>query len=422
MLIEFTIGNFRSFNKKKTLSMLASSIHELEDTNVFKTHKHKLLKSAAVYGANSSGKSNLIRALNWMKNFVLKSSKDTQISERINIEPFRLSTECERQPSFFEVLFIINDTLYKYGFEVDYEKVHSEWLFKTPNTIKARETMLFTRETDRINVGSQFIESNGLQDKTRPNSLFLSVVAQFNGTISGQVVQWFLNLKPVSGLDDTGIIQYTIAKLMEESKAEKIRSFLTPFDLGFENIFAKEIPIEKIKFPQKISDMQKESLFRDYKGLAFIITSHSKYSNETKAVAKENFSLAENESAGTQKIVALSAPLVDILENGYILAIDELDARLHPLLTRQIIKMFNSVEYNRKNAQLIFATHDTNLLSNKYFRRDQIWFTEKNQFEATDLYSLAEIKVRNDASFEKDYILGKYGAIPFIGNFTSENE
>jgi AAA15 family ATPase/GTPase len=150
--------------------------------------------------------------------------------------------------------------------------------------------------------------------------------------------------------------------------------------------------------------------------LASVQTMHRKFDEKGNSVSTELFDLDEQESEGTQKVFALAGPLVDTLKDGKVLIIDEFDARIHPLISRAIVELFNSNETNPNNAQLIFMTHDTNLLSNKLFRRDQIWFTEKNRYGATDLYSLAEYKVRNDASFESDYIKGRYGAIPYIGN------
>jgi hypothetical protein len=150
--------------------------------------------------------------------------------------------------------------------------------------------------------------------------------------------------------------------------------------------------------------------------LTSIQTIHRKFDGEGNSVSTELFDLDDQESEGTQKVFALAGPLVDTLKNGKVLIIDEFDARIHPLISRAIVELFNSNESNSNNAQLIFMTHDTNLLSNRLFRRDQIWFTEKNRYGATDLYSLAEYKIRNDASFESDYIKGRYGAIPYIGN------
>lgn len=147
-----------------------------------------------------------------------------------------------------------------------------------------------------------------------------------------------------------------------------------------------------------------------------IKTVHQKFDSQGNHISLELFDLYEQESEGTQKIVSIAGILVDTFKNGDVLIFDEFDARLHPLITKAIVEIFNSQETNYNNAQLIFMTHDTNLLSNKLFRRDQIWFTEKNKYGATDLYSLVEYRIRNDASFENDYIQGKYGAIPFIGN------
>ena len=153
-------------------------------------------------------------------------------------------------------------------------------------------------------------------------------------------------------------------------------------------------------------------------GKISIQTVHQKFDNKGKYISPELFDLNKHESEGTQKVFEIAGVLVDTLKNAEILIIDEFDARLHPLISRTIVDLFNSNETNPNNAQLIFMTHDTNLLNNKLFRRDQIWFAEKNRYAVTDLYSLAEYKIRNDASFEKDYIKGRYGAVPYIGNLS----
>ncbi len=414
MLIGFSVGNYKSFKETVTLSMVASSIteddRELDENNLFEIErsKLKLLKSAAIYGANASGKSNLVAALRFMKWFVLNSSKETQVSEAIDIEAFRLSTETEKEPSFFEIVFLLKGTTFRYGFEVNTEQVVSEWLFQTDNNA---EKLLFERDYDNF-ILDDFPEGQGISDKTRSNALFLSVVAQFNGKVSGKILLWFSKtLQLISGLQDTQYRKETLESFENDRHRHDIIEFMKKLDLGITDIQITNKPLPIVS--------QKTAMFGfPYSEIKPAVkTVHWKYDDEGKQSAIELFDMEKHESEGTNKLFALAGLLLDTLRTGKILLIDELDARLHPLITRELICLFNSNETNPHNAQLIFTTHDTNLLSSKTFRRDQIWFTEKDNKGATDLYSLVEYKVGKNASFERDYIIGKYGAIPFIGNF-----
>ncbi|MEG5033125.1 ATP-binding protein [Microcoleus sp. AT3-A2] len=425
MLIGFSLGNYKSFKETVTLSMVASSIteedKELNENNVFPINdKLSLLKSAAIYGANASGKSNLIDAINFMKWFVLNSSKETQVSEAIDIEAFRLSTETEKEPSFFEIVFLLEDKSFRYGFEVNAREVVSEWLFQADDS---QEKMLFERDFDNY-ILDDFPEGQGISDKTRSNALFLSVVAQFNGKISGKILLWFSKtLQLISGLEDREYRKQTLESLENAGHRHDIIEFIKKLDLGILGIDEIRINIpppvffisnNTAKYGGSYGNLYPNS---ETKTTVHVHTLHPKYDADGKQTSKVLFDIEKHESEGTNKLFALAGILLDTLRTGKILLIDELDARLHPLITRELICLFNSNETNPHNAQLIFTTHDTNLLSSKTFRKDQIWFTEKDNKGATDLYSLVEYKVGKDASLERDYIMGKYGAIPFIGNF-----
>jgi hypothetical protein len=412
MLIEFSVGNYLSFKDIVTFSMEAAAISEHEESNVFFFDKYKLLKSAVVYGANASGKSNFINAMASMKWIVLNSSKETQATDQMPVYNFSLSTETDNKPSFFEVVFICDQKKFRYGFEIDKDRVYSEWLFFTPSR---REVRLFIRNVDDIKINpTHFKEGKGLEKRTRPNALFLSVVAQFNGSIAQKILVWFYVFMIISGLDDKTFMGVTAAQLENEDFRQKLLKYLKIADLGID-----DISMEK-KF--ELSESMKDLLISedgDFGEVYDISIFHHKYDDKhEKLASKVKFNLGY-ESEGTQKFFGILGPILAFLGVGLsTLVIDELDARLHPFITRFIIELFHSKQTNPNNAQLIFATHDTNLLTNKLFRRDQIWFTEKDQYGATDLYSLVEYKnVRKDAIYEKDYIAGKYGAVPFIKNF-----
>lgn len=399
MLIEFTIGNYLSFKDKKTLSLEATAIKDNPDNVVIKG-SYKLLKSAVLYGANSSGKSNLIKAFDTMISIV-KNSAMLNSSEELDIVPFLLSEETENKPSYFEVLFLIENIRYRYGFEADKKSVYSEWLFESTG---GKENNLFIREKDTIEISKKFEEGKGLESKTRDNALFLSVVDQFNGSKSNKIISWFNDHQLSSGLEHEKNRKITTFLLNDKKFGTIVTDFLNPFNLGFKKIVSENISKENKNH---------------------VYTTHNKYNKLGEVIGEKEFRLIEQESSGTNKLFDMTGELLLGLKLGGLIIIDELDAKLHPLLTTSIIKLFNSPEHNKLNAQLIFATHDTNLLSSGSFRRDQIYFTEKNYYEATDLYSLVEYreadgkKVRNDRSYEKDYIAGRYGAIPFIGDFSN---
>lgn len=419
MLIEFSVGNYRSFKDPVTFSMVAANLvakdKKLDENNVFSIDDElKLLKSAAVYGANASGKSNLVQALNFMKWFMVNSSKETQSTDKIDVEHFRLSTETETQPSYFELVFLMEGQRYRYGFEVNPERVISEWLFYVP---RIRETKLFDRKLRNI-VATKKYDAEGIQKRTRSNALFLSVSAQFNVELAEKILDWVTEkLKLISGLHDDSYLHYTIDCIVKNQNKIDILNLIKKLDLGIDEINVQQEDLSIDVLPDEMPDELKKLIVttRGVKATS-IGTTHKKFDENGNNNAIEKFDLNNNESEGTRKVFALAGPIVTTLKEGKILVIDEFDARLHPLISRAIVELFNSSETNSNNAQLIFMTHDTNLLSNKLFRRDQIWFTEKNRYGATDLYSLAEYKIRNDASFENDYIQGKYGAIPYIGN------
>lgn len=423
MLIEFSVGNFRSFRDRVSFSMVAANIRskfpDLDRNNTFEaTSKLNLLKSAVIYGANASGKTNLMLAVRFANRFIVTSSKETQYMDAIPVEPFRLDTELRSEPSYFQFVFIRDGIQYRYGFEVDAQRVVSEWLYFVPSTKEAR---LFERVGDNYVISPRFKEGKGLQEKTRENALFLSVVAQFNGDISRSVINWFLTCNSISGLADIGIRDYTIQCLKNDKNKDQIIAFVKRLDLGIDDIVIEDSIVTEEQLPRNMPDKLKKAIIETTDTNKPIVKTYhrvKKRRGRGDGTGYEAFEMEAHESEGTKKLFSISGPLIDTLSNGKILFVDELDARLHPLITREIVRLFHSSSTNPKNAQLVFITHDTNLLTNRLFRRDQIWFAEKDRDGATYLASLVEYRVRNDSSFESDYIHGRYGAIPFLGNFT----
>ena len=436
MLIEFSVANYRSFRDEVTLSMVASPLKaegdKLDERNLFAAPGDiNLLTSAAIYGANASGKSNLIAAFDFMQRFVKSSHENTKQTGGIGVEPFRLSTQTESAPSFFEVVFVVDEQHFRYGFEVTTEVVVSEWLRVVPERRKVSEfqedrdeIILFERNGASIPLHESFEEEGGLlSDKTRPNALFLTVVAQFNGETARKISDWFSSIEIASHWASVKLLMRlsTEQMLSDSGYLRAIKAMIAHLDLGIEAIHVEEWTPSTISLPDSIPEeigtalgVAQELVKRS--GKKEVRTVHRKFGDEGQPVDSEFFDLDEHESQGTEKLFSLAGPLVKALKNGSVLIIDELDASMHPLLTQEIVKLFNDTKSNPNHAQLIFATQDTNLLDHRLLRRDQIWFTEKDRQGASHLYSLVEFKIDNDAPFERDYIQGRYGAIPYLGN------
>ena len=353
--------------------------------------------------------------MNFMSSFVQSSSKEMQVGDEISVIPFKLDYQTEIAPSHFEVCFLQNNVRFRYGFEVDKKTVVKEWLL---SAVKQQEKALFVRENGNIAVNNDFAEGKDLEEKTRDNALFLSVVAQFNGQTAGNIVKWFKGFKILYGLKDQSYENYTAQLLQHDATRRLLTELIRQADIGIEDLVADNAPGNVNTIAVKLAGQQSPT----YNSKQYRISSvHRKFKDGVKA-SLVNLDFANEESEGTKKFFRITGPMLDCLANGYVVCIDELDAKLHPLLTKAIVHIFNSPRPNPKNAQLIFTTHDTNLLQFGNLRRGQIWFTEKNQQSATDLYSLAEFKlpdgskIRNDENYEPNYIKGKYGAIPFLGD------
>lgn len=410
MLIQFTTGNYLSFKEKATLSMVKSSLHELPDNTIRLSDDIELLKGAVIYGANASGKSNFIKALAFMRFFTLFSFIAYEAEEEIGVSCFLLNEETRTRPSIFEIVFVIENDTYRYGYEVNTEKVLKEWLFKVGKT---KEEPLFKRDVSEYIVYEQFAEGTGLEDRTRKNCLFLSVVAQFNGVISGKIIKWFKNIRISGGRDYKMFLDRTISRLEEDGRLkDDVAKFISIADTGVENF---EIETKK-SLSQVAASVPRPERKELKKTLIYFIHKVLSFDNKTSETMRLDFNSSESE--GTRKMFALSVPIIDALRNGELLVVDELENHLHPLLFKHIIKLFNSSS-NKKNAQLVFTTHNLTCMNNECLRRDQIWFTEKNSAGESNLFSLSDYKVndtkiRKDASYSKDYLLGKYGAVPFV--------
>ncbi len=424
MLIAFSVENFRSIRDLQTLSLVEPRTdRHLEWSNLIDPESRRLLKTVAIFGPNASGKSNMISAMTWLRQFVLNSSKETQAKEQIDAQPFRLSTAKESAPCHLEIEFSWNDFEYRYGFEVTAKRVESEWLFrKSP---KAKPATLFTRELQQIKVNAEFFQEGiGLEKHTRENALFLSVCAQLAGPESAKIIEWMNRFRPVSGLSEQSFFAFTATRMGDPKHRAGLLKFAQNADFNICDLRSEVEEVTEAKLPTNMPPEIRKMLLGQKFLQTDIKTAHEKLDADGKLVNRVEFDLAKDESQGTQKFIALSGPITHTLEEGSILVVDELEARLHPKLTQAIVDLFHS-PVNHKNAQLIFAAHDVTLLDPERFRRDQIWFTEKNKQGATDLYSLAEFdpqNVRADTKFSRQYLLGLFGAIPQLAHFQDAAE
>jgi AAA15 family ATPase/GTPase len=412
MIAEFSIGNFRSFKEKHTFSLISTKDDKLSETNTFESGKGlRFLKSAIMYGANASGKSNFFNALVFFLKFSVNSGPRKQIGDTIETEPFALSKQTEAAPSSFEIIFFIKDgsgeTRYRYGLVVSKERVEAEYLFAVNNV---REVTFFTRSLQKIDYTSYFKEGARGKPSVRNNCTFLSVCAQNNGEISAQIVKYFRSISVLSGLYDQIMISEKESSQPDYKK--KIINFMKNADMQITNYKAESIPAFS-DFPDPEVSALLKSKFPNVEQER-ILFGHTVYDKETPVGEKYLDELAE--SSGTRKLFSYSGAILDALEEGTPIFIDEFDTMLHPLIIEGIVKLFNSPITNPKNAQFVISCHAVNIMTNKLFRRDQIWFCEKDQYGSTDLYSLVEYKepVRKDASYNKNYLQGKYGAVPYL--------
>lgn len=434
MLIEFSVENYRSFQHRVTLSMEAAKLKhrdtDVDETNVFQTgynDRYSLLTSAAIYGANASGKSNLVKAMRFMREFVRNSARESQIDDPIEVEPFLLSPDTRAAPSQFEVVFLHENVQYRYGFAVTHNEVTAEWLYERA---KSRESRLFERtgsEPNDVYLNERLRRYRRYLEQVRSNALILSEFARSNVELAQRIIRWFTQqFRSLSGLSDVGHRGFS-TKCLEESHEyrEQVITLIRHFDLSIRDVRLERSPppaefLEMVERAEKIRGEPLPEGFRDTAVMIEIKTEHAVFDDEGNAVDVEWFNMDEHESDGTQKLFALAGPIIDVLLNGQVLIVDEFDARLHPLMARALIEVFNSPRSNPHHAQIIITTHDSTMLNRLLFRRDQIWFTEKNPRGATTLYSLADIGgIRNDELFDSEYLYGSYGAVPQLDSTVS---
>jgi len=406
MLIELNIENYRSIKEEVSLNMISTKDTSFEN-NLIKTkvlNEESLLRSTVIYGANASGKTNVVSALGLLRMLVRNSHK-YQKGNKLPYFPFKLDTSTITKPTRIRIVFIKKEIKYSYEISFNDEKIISEYLYSYPNNYKK---IIFER-SDTINY--KFVDDDKKQkliaERTLPNVLYLSKATQENYEIISNIYDWFKDdLRVIGSTDNPDLVDVTARMMKTESMKELILKALLQADVGIEDI---SVDTKKVKIDDLPKDMPQE--------LKKIIMSNKEEIDQTeiKTIHKGVKFEFEEESDGTVRLFSLIGPWIDALKNGRILVVDELDIELHHLINVFLINLFHDPTQNMNNAQLIFTTHNTNLLDiQDIFRRDQIWFTEKNPKGATELYSLVEYSPRKDKNIERGYLAGKYGALPFI--------
>lgn len=417
MLVRFAVENFLSFKERTELSLNSTVIKEHTSNVVDVNEKVNLLNGALLFGSNGSGKSNFIKAFNFVNIFVRNSFRDKQAYEKIGISPFLLGTNTENKPSSFEIEILTENHTVIYYLKLDNEKVIEERLCFLE---KRRTKELFSRtindESEYEYVISElFKKTDPINPKTvRANASLISVSSQFNGEISTSIINWFYMATVISGANYKQYIEYT-AKLFEKDNRTKqvMKRILGMANLGFQGIKVESKPITKEmlnSLPPEIRDI----MLGVKKDITKVKTIHHKYAPNGVQLNEVEFDLVENESLGSQKFFAMLGPIYKSLKHGSLLIIDELDARLHHHISSFILKLFLSKKNNPNNAQFIFTTHNSQFLDKNLLRRDQLYIVQKNEVEASTMYSIYdhESKLRNDASYDKEYLKGNLGGVP----------
>lgn len=413
MLLEFRVRNYRSIRDEQALNLIASGDMELAATHLastgLKAAPHAV-RSAVVYGPNASGKSSLLRALDYLRAVVAESATVVQPGQTYNVQPFKLDPATTQQPTEFEITFLLAGVRHQYAFAMNSQRIVSESLLVYRSS---KPTQLFSRQrTDGDGYDYEF--STYLtgprklwQESTRPNALFLSMAAQLNSEQLSPVFNWIVRNITFLPAGATVLPDFTAALLATDQGRASIREFLSAADISIAEVQAVS---RKAMHTQWVIGASGPQVSQEEREFLMPVFEH----RTPKGSAK--FEL-HDESEGTQRLYGLIVPVLDCLRDGRVLVVDELDRSLHTLLVRRLVTMFHTPGLNPYGAQLIFSTHDTSLLDYTLFRRDQIWFTEKDTDQATRLYPLTDFSPRKQEAWERGYLAGRYGAVPFFSDW-----
>lgn len=412
MLLMFKVKNYTSFKNESILDMRATAYVQHPSHVIHVNDKLGLLKATALYGANASGKSNLISAMFFFEQYIFsqfinkkenESLESAAIGMKMKIEPFSLSNDAN-DASEFDIIFLHNGKQIQYGFECTSEEVINEWLY-------IDDKKVFERTGLDLSFGTRYQKMLGAYKKLPAERLYIAVLEYFldeeaKEAVLGDFISFFskeynvfseiLFESTVKGL--AGMVGLSKKLVSNTAYRKKVEHYLRLIDVGIKRL---DVQTETI-LDEHTGKRKKEKVIR---------TVHDVY-DETGNIVGEKFFDLQQESTGTLRFLAYIQNIIEMISKGGVFIVDEMSARLHPLLTKLIVDIFCSSQ--NEKAQLIFTTHDISLLNNNQFRRDEVVFVDKNERGESSLYALSDLKVREDATFNKDYIQGKYGAIPIF--------
>ena len=403
MLIEFSVSNFLSFKDRAALSLMANSAKENESTHVVSSHlgreQLRLLRSAVIYGANAAGKSNFLLAMKFMKHLVTGGGDFT-------VEPFRFDSNSRDEPSDFDASIVVDGVRYQYGFSIKGDRILEEWLYAWP---LGRVQTWFHRRQGDWKLGSKLLGHRDVWRRaTREDALFLTTAAKLNSDQLTPIYDWFrrkLNFPGTEPAEFSPTFEFC-----RGSMKVKVLEFLNRADIGISDIQVVDEELTSVKFPEELSGALQDDVLKNMMSRRHEIrTVHDTGHHSPTSL---EFRL---ESAGTRRLFALAAPWIDSLVAGNVLVVDELEDSLHSNLIRFLISQFHDPKSNLFDAQLVFSTHDTTVLDQDVFRRDQIWLCERNRRQESSLIPLSDYRPRKGTeNLEKAYLSGRYGAVPLL--------
>ncbi len=427
MLKEFSFSNFASYLDTANFTMETSKyVKDFKGLNTFETKNVELVKSAFIFGANASGKTNITKAISFMKSLVLFSFENESILKNTN--KFMFSSDSNKTPSRFEVVFIVpendDEITYRYGFEINHDKISKEWLYRKVK----KEVCIFERDEnlpEKIRIcRNEFKKAELVREYTRDNALFVSTAYKFNVTFVNVIRDWFKRIEVINFHTTPGETA-SLLKNDESKYKPLILEYLRQADFGISD-FSIEIKDVDLSSKEKFLDILQNSgititVSESGDDVVFpskmidLKTKHKVYNQEKELSGEKIISFTKYQSEGTIKFFELIGPFINALLDKKIIFVDEIDSRLHCAIVKFLVSLFNSIDINADNAQLIATTHDV-LLLEENIRRDQIWFSQKNQYGESELYCLSDFTgVRKKDLLLKKYLMGQFGAIPFIG-------
>jgi len=411
MIIQFTLGNYRSFHELQSLNFrptgLVSENKNVDKCNIAGRDDDSLLKIIGVYGPNGSGKSNLIKGLSFFKQMVASSLTSENLL-RHEHNHFKLAASPLDQYGYFQIIILLKKKKYRYGFTLDEKgNIQSEWLFGPADK---NETYYFTRKKSKIEINTdRFKEAAQLpyENSLRSDTLFLTFCSSYAGDISSAIKDYLTDqviiegsnmITPLLSFMSTG--RTMTDKLVERGQKHTVLKWMSDAGLLFTDVELQDVEYNKRKFGN------------------FVMLSKNIYNSKGEVTGQATMNLDTDESEGTKKFYSYIGGLHRVFTKGGLFVSDEIDSNFHPSLLRMVIKLFQDKTINTANAQLLFTSHDVNLMDPNVMRRDQFYFTEKNTVDETSLYSLADLKgIRNNADFARQYLAGFYGALPKLGSF-----